>query len=118
MVHIKEEPSMRDLYVSFPRPCGEKWETMTPAGCARVCGRCDKPVHDLSEYSLEEAETLLRGDPRACVRARVGCDGSVALKPGRRGETRRMMIAVAATAGMLAASVPAAARQDLSLIHI
>jgi hypothetical protein len=103
---------MADLRVSFPKPCDEKWEAMTPAGCARVCGRCDRPVHDLSLHSLDEAEALLRRDPAACVRARIRADGSVALKPGRRGEKRRMMIAIAATAGMLAASAPALAGRD------
>ena len=102
---------MPDLRVSFPRPCDEKWESMTPAARARVCGRCDKPVHDLSQYSLDEAEALLRRDPGSCVRARIGGDGMVALKPGRGTDARRMMIAVAATAGLLAAGGPALAKE-------
>jgi hypothetical protein len=105
---------MRDLRVSFPRPCGEEWQAMTPAACARVCGRCDKPVHDLSQYSLDEAEALVRSNPGVCVRARIEGDGSIALKPSRLGEARRMVIAVAATAGLLAASAPAIASQDRS----
>jgi hypothetical protein len=103
---------MPDLRVSFPRPCDEKWEAMTPAGCARICARCDKPVHDLSQYSVGEAEALMRRDSGACVRARVQRDGSLALKPSRRGDARRMMIAVAASAGLLAASAPAMAKKD------
>ena len=102
---------MRDLHVSFPKPCAENWETMTPAGRARVCARCDKAVHDLSRYTLDEAEPLLRGSGEVCVRARVGADGSVALKPGRRNDARRMVVAVAATAGLLAATAPALARE-------
>ena len=103
---------MSDLRVSFPKPCDESWEAMTPADRARICARCDTPVHDLASYSLEEAEALLRDDPHTCVRARVRSDGSVALRPSRRGDARRMMIAVAASAGLLAAGTPAMAKKD------
>jgi len=103
---------MRDVRVSFPRPCDEVWEAMIPAGCARVCARCDKVVHDLSHYELGEAEALLRRNPDACVRARIDADGVVALKRGREGNARRMVIAVAATAGLLTAGAPALAKPD------
>ena len=53
---MDEEAAMGDLRVSFPKPCDEKWQAMTPEGRARVCGRCDKAVHDLSLYSIDEAE--------------------------------------------------------------
>jgi len=103
---------MPDLRVSFPKPCDETWEAMAPSGCDRVCARCDHVVHDLREYTLDEAEALLRGNPGSCVRAQIGPDGTVALKPGRGGKARRMVVAAAATAGLLAASAPAYARQD------
>lgn len=103
---------MPDLRVSFPRPCDETWEAMAPAGCDRVCARCDKVIHDLSHYALDEAEALLRRDPETCVRARIGADGAVALKPGRGGNARRMVIAAAATAGLLTAAAPALAKRD------
>ncbi|HEV7660941.1 MAG TPA: carboxypeptidase-like regulatory domain-containing protein [Allosphingosinicella sp.] len=102
---------MRDVRVSFPRPCDEKWEAMTPAGCDRICARCDKVIHDLSRYAIDEAEALLRRNPDACVRARIDADGVVALKPGRRGNARRMAIAAAATAGLLTAAAPAFAKR-------
>ena len=102
---------MHELRVSFPRPCDEKWDEMTPAGRARLCARCDKVVHDLSRYELSEAETLLRQNPGACVRARIGADGTVALKPGRRGGAGRMAMVLAATAGVLGAGAPALARE-------
>jgi hypothetical protein len=102
---------MRDLRVSFPRPCDEEWEAMTPAGRARLCARCDKVVLDLSHYDLGEAEALLRREADTCVRARIGADGAVALKAGRRGGAGRMVIAVA-TAGLLAAGAPALAKAD------
>lgn len=103
---------MRDLLVSFPKPCDEQWEAMRPAGCHRVCARCDKVIHDLSHYEFVEAEALLRRNPDTCVRARVDADGVVALKPGRGGKARRMVIAIAATAGLLATGTPALAKRD------
>lgn len=103
---------MSDLRVSFPKPCEEKWEKMTPADRARVCARCDKAVHDLSSLSFDEAEALVRRDSEVCVRAQVQADGSVALKPSRRGGARRMVIAAAASAGLLAASAPAMAKKE------
>lgn len=109
---LSEETGMSDLRVTFPKPCDEPWEAMAPAGCAPVCARCDKAVHDLSLHTLDEAEALLRANPSACVRARIDGDGIVALKPGRRGDTRRMVIAAAAAAGLLAAGTPACAGQD------
>lgn len=103
---------MPDLRVSFPKPCDEKWEKMTPADRARVCARCDKAVHDLASYTLDEAEALVRRYSEVCVRAQVQADGSVALKPSRRGEVGRMVIAAAASAGLLAASAPAMAKKE------
>ena len=103
---------MRDLRVSFPRPCDEGWEAMAPAGRGRLCARCDKAVHDLSQYEPGEAEALLRRNPGACVRARIGADGAVALKPAQGGGARRIAIAVAATAGLLTAGAPVLAKED------
>jgi len=103
---------MADLRVSFPGPCDEPWEAMTPtAGCDRVCARCDRLIHDLVHYDIDEAEALLRANPGSCVRAEIGADGTVALKPGRGGRARRMVIAAAATAGLLTANAPTFARQ-------
>lgn len=105
---------MPDLRVSFPKPCDETWEAMTPTGCDRVCARCDHVVHDLAEYTLDEAEALLRGNPGSCVRGRIAADSAVALKPGRGGKKRRMVVAAAAMAGLLTTATPALARQERS----
>lgn len=104
---------MRDLRVSFPKPCEEKWDAMTPVagGCDRVCAACDKVIHDLSHYDFAEVEALLRADPDTCVRARIDADGTVALRPGRGGRVRRMVVA-AASVSLLAACAPALAEQD------
>ncbi|HEY7810383.1 MAG TPA: carboxypeptidase-like regulatory domain-containing protein [Allosphingosinicella sp.] len=103
---------MGDLRVSFPKPCDESWDAMAPRGCAKLCGRCDTLVHDLTNFDLEEAEALLRRNPEACVRAKVAADGSFALKPGGSGTGRRMVLAAAVTAGLLAAGEPALAETD------
>ena len=103
---------MPDLRVSFPEPCDEKWEAMAPADRARICARCDKAVHDLSRYTFDEAEALLRQSPDTCVRARIDNDGAVLLKRSRRADARRMVMAVAATASLLAASAPALAKEE------
>jgi hypothetical protein len=85
---------------------------MAPAGRDRTCARCDKAVLDLSRYEATEVEALVRRDPETCVRARIGANGIVSLKPGRRGSARRMVVAAAATAGLLAAGAPAAAKRE------
>ena len=102
---------MPDLRVSLPEPCGEKWEGMTPVGCDRVCARCDKVIHDLSHYTIEEAETLLGANADSCVRARVGKDGVIDLAPNLSGGMRHMVLVVGAAAGLLTAGVPATARE-------
>jgi hypothetical protein len=99
-----------DLRVSFPRPCNEKWEAMAPAGCDRVCARCDTVIHDLSQYDFDEAAAMLRGNRDVCVRARIDAEGGIVLKPGRSSSMRRMVIAMGA-AGLLA-SQPAPASQE------
>jgi hypothetical protein len=103
---------MSDLRVSFPQPCGEPWEAMAPAGCARICSACDKGVHDLSQYDLEAAEALLRSGSDVCVRARIGTDGTVALRPGPSRSPRRMVVAAAMGAALLAAGQPAFAGRN------
>lgn len=71
---------MKELRVSFPEPCGEKWEEMPVSGCNRHCASCDKIIYDLSQMAFDDVETLLTVKPDACVRAAVKVDGSVRLK--------------------------------------
>ena len=98
---------MSDLRVSFPKPCRERWDDMRPDGCNRFCDKCDKTIHDLSKLTLEEAVELARSTRAICVRAEVNSDGLVELKAGR--STRRMVAAIGASVGILAASPAAAA---------
>jgi hypothetical protein len=83
---------------------------MTPQGCDRVCARCDKVIHDLSLRTIDEVETLLRDNPDSCVRARVTADGEVVVKKERSGRALRMMVAMGASATLVAGATPALAR--------
>lgn len=92
---------MPDLRVTFPNPCREKWEAMTPAGCHRTCEKCDKVIRDLSQYDVDGVEKLLRDEPDSCVRASIDAFGVVTTKPGRHGNIRRMVAVAGASAGLL-----------------
>ncbi|HKX92142.1 MAG TPA: carboxypeptidase-like regulatory domain-containing protein [Sphingomicrobium sp.] len=98
---------MKDLRVSFPKPCREKWDAMRPSGCNRFCARCDTVIHDLAEMSPRDVEALVQSKAEICVRAQVGPDGHVKLRPGGR----RMVAAIGASVGILAASSQAAASE-------
>lgn len=100
---------MKDLRVSFPEPCNEKWEAMAPTGCNRLCSRCETMVIDLSEYDLEQVEALLGNGDRICVRARVDAEGAVRLKSHPAGSARRMMLAMGVSTAMLMAGGQATA---------
>jgi hypothetical protein len=51
-------------------PCGADWTGMSPRGKARLCGRCDKLVYDLSAMTERDARALLKTRPTEglCVR--------------------------------------------------
>lgn len=102
---------MPDVHVTFPSPCGEPWEGMTPAACHRSCAKCDRLVHDLSQYDVAGVEKLLREEPDSCVRASVDAFGVIATKPERQGRVRRMVAVVGASAGLLI-SPPVLAREQ------
>ena len=93
---------MKDFRVSFPKPCDEPWDKMSPRGCNRHCAACDKVIHNLSAMTIEEAEALLRVDPEPCVRARIGRDGLVETKKSRG--ARRMAVAVGSSLSLATAA--------------
>jgi hypothetical protein len=100
---------MKDLLVNLPQPCSENWDEMAPDGCNRICARCTTTIHDLANYTLEEAEALLSSPEPVCVRAQLGPDRTVALRPGGNGKLRRMVVAVSASIGVIAMSSAAIA---------
>lgn len=82
-----------DTRIVFPEPCRADWEAMTPDGRARQCDACRKPVHDLSRFTVEEADALLTGEGGpACLRAWIAADGAVTTLPSRSG--RRLFASV------------------------
>jgi hypothetical protein len=91
-----------DLRISLPEPCGERWEDMAPRGCNRHCASCDTLIHDLEAMTVEQAEALLDGGGKVCVRARVARNGRVRTADG--GSARRIFAAVGATATLAAAA--------------
>ena len=95
---------MSDLRISFPDPCGESWDAMQPSGCDRICATCSETVHDLAKLTVQETEALLREPGKHCVRAQVGPDGAVNLRPGPSGRSRRMLVAVSASVGLFASA--------------
>ena len=101
---------MRDVEVSFPKPCSEQWESMAPSGCNRLCARCDTVVHDLSVLTFDEAQALVRREPDACVRATINARGEVALKSSGV-SVRQMVIALGASVGLFAGGAPVAAAE-------
>jgi hypothetical protein len=94
---------MKDLHISLPQPCAERWENMSPRGPNRLCAACDETIHDLAALTLEEAEALLESDRKVCVRARIRPSGTVVLAD--RGRTnRRMKALVGASLGLAVAA--------------
>jgi hypothetical protein len=104
---------VKDLNVSFPKPCSESWDTMRPLGCNRFCDRCKKTIHDLSQLTVHEVEELASSG-EICVRAEVGPGGSVRVKQAGRA-TRRMLATVGASVAILAVSAPATAAERVKL---
>lgn len=95
---------MRDLKVTFLKPCDQPWDAMAPRGCNRHCAACDTVIHDLEHMTLEEAERLLDSGTEACVRAMLAPDGSVKLKPSGRSTGRRLVAAASASLALATAA--------------
>ncbi len=95
---------MTELRISLPSPCSENWDEMQPAGCNRFCAACSETIHDLAALTSQEAEALLRKPGKHCVRAQVGADGALALRPSPSGHSQKMIVAVGASIGLLASA--------------
>jgi hypothetical protein len=93
---------MRDVKVTFPKPCDQPWDAMTPHGCHRHCAACDKVIHDLAALSVDEAEALLDSGKEVCVRARIGSDGVIATRGPR--DARRLIAAAGASLALATAA--------------
>jgi hypothetical protein len=92
--------------IRIASPCPVAWERMAGDDRVRHCPQCDQPVYDLSALTAAEAEALVLGDRRACVRVYRRADGAVITRdcPARqairvRRLGRRAMLAVASWLG-------------------
>lgn len=103
---------MKDLEISFPKPCGQRWEDMAPDGCNRFCSHCDRTIVDLANRDFDEAAALLTSGEGVCVRAAVDRNGEIRLRPNIRAAAGRLMLAAGASAGLLMMSGQAAAREQ------
>ncbi len=96
---------LEDLQIASP--CQASWAEMRGDERVRYCGTCEKHVYDLSHMSREEAEALILGTERVCVRMARRHDGTVVTSDcpvGARQKTRRQRVAGAAAGTLLAAS--------------
>lgn len=59
---------MRLSTLRVAEPCHADWDAMTGDARTRHCEHCRLHVTDLSELTTVEAEHLLAGDGRLCVR--------------------------------------------------
>lgn len=67
--------------LSISTPCTEDWESMDGDERKRFCGKCQLFVHNIEEYSTQEAEILIAqgrsSDNRTCVRFYRDAKGNV-----------------------------------------
>jgi hypothetical protein len=58
--------------LAISTPCTEDWDNMDGDERKRFCGKCQRHVHNLTEYSTQEAEALIAegtsSGNRTCVR--------------------------------------------------
>jgi hypothetical protein len=63
----------KNLSLTIPRPCGEKWENFTPTSTGGFCSSCNKVVIDFTSMSDEEIFDFFNKKPvYACGRFRPG----------------------------------------------
>jgi hypothetical protein len=61
----------KQLTLSIPKPCSEKWDNFIPASNGRFCTSCNKIVTDFTQMSDHEIIEFFRDMPaHACGRFR------------------------------------------------
>jgi hypothetical protein len=85
---------------------------MLPLGCNRFCSRCATTIHDLEKCTPDEVEALLSSPEPVWVRVRKGRGREVATRSEPNGKFRRVVVAAAASIGMLAMSSAAIAAAE------
>lgn len=103
----QESAVLRELRVLSP--CKASWGSMRGDASARHCDSCGMLVHHISELSTREAEGLLAGGERVCVRFERGADGNVQTRDNRpkalRAFTQRAVALLGRAAAILGLSV-------------
>jgi|APTNR8051073442_1049403.scaffolds.fasta_scaffold00003_336 hypothetical protein len=62
----------KNISLSIPDPCGERWENFTPTNLGGLCSACHKTVIDFTKASDAEIVDFFKGKPaHACGRFRT-----------------------------------------------
>lgn len=92
--------------IDVREPCTESWEEMTGNDKVRFCSHCAKNVYDISAYTRERAEKLVRDSAGGlCVRYRKDDSGRVVTAPPRFTQIKRQ---AKIAAGVLATTLSVA----------
>lgn len=76
--------------IDVREPCTESWDEMTGNDKVRFCSHCAKNVYDISAYTRERAEKLVRDSAGGlCVRYRKDDRGRVVTAPPRFTQIKR-----------------------------
>jgi hypothetical protein len=76
--------------IDVREPCTESWEQMTGNNEVRFCSHCSKNVYDLSSYTRQRAEKLVRdSNGGLCVRYRKDERGRVITAPPKFTQIKR-----------------------------
>jgi hypothetical protein len=92
--------------IDVREPCNESWEQMTGNDQVRFCSHCSKNVVDLSSYTRQRAEKLVRdSNGNLCVRYQKDERGRVITAPPKFTQIKRQ---AKIAAGVLAATLSVA----------
>ncbi|MEQ1764418.1 MAG: carboxypeptidase-like regulatory domain-containing protein [Pyrinomonadaceae bacterium] len=92
--------------IDVREPCTESWEEMTGNEEVRFCSHCSKNVYDLSSYTRQRAEKLVRdSNGNLCVRYRKDERGRVVTAPPKFTHIKRH---AKIAAGVLATTISVA----------
>lgn len=105
---------MHKQQLPINNPCTQDWQAMKGDDRQRHCGVCDRPVHNLSAMTREQAQPVLQArsqGQRLCIRYTAGEDGEIrfqrpALIPaGLLVRTRQVALRATLAAAVVAAGV-------------
>jgi len=79
-----------DVPLSFR--CDASWEDMDGTRQTRLCSRCDRNVHDLTEMNLTALQRLLLSPGQTCVRYRVNPETGNLVTPAASAEAAALAL--------------------------